>query len=482
MQRLTKTVFRGLAIGILALAPSVASALPITLKDSNGTKYNVNTQVVPLSALSNASGALTDATFVNPVTVTYYYVGFTPWFLFLTTYTTQHQVNVPLKPSFGDHDVNPPTGGFNSLLIPAINGQKLAVPFVYNPGQALAGQDCPDSNGKNKQLDFAPQTLPPPNQNLTLSRKVYVPSNDDWARWLNIVTNTGSASMQVTISLLGLIGSGSQTYVVTTSSGDNILTTSDLWFTTAQNVNNSLEPTIGYVVQGPNPQMPVSNLGISTTTTPPGKAAFSYNVTIPGGGTAIVMTFVTVQGKNKAAKNTCNDIVTDPLPSSAIKCISEQELAQVVNFEHITPPQLKNSTVKLNFKKTGQDTAQWKGKITIGAGISLKGALVTVNFGGVMQVFTLSKSGSANNGGGNKFNLDASLKNGVTKAGTYNFSFNLKGDLQTPLAAYGLTNANADNVAVSIPLTMTAGPGEYAVDQPYTYNATAGKSGTAKAP
>jgi hypothetical protein len=466
------------AAAVLATA-STASALPVTLKDSNGTKYNVSTQVVPLSALSNASGALTNATFVNPVTVTYYYVGFTPWFGFVTTYTTQHQVNVPLQPAFGDHDVNPPTGGFNSLLITAINGQKLSVPLVYNPGQALAGQDCPDSNGKNKQLDFATQAFSA--QNLALSRKVYVPSNDEWARWLNIVTNTGSASTQVTISLLGLIGSGNQTYVVTTSSGDSTLTTGDLWFTTAQNTKNSLEPSIGYVVQGPNPQIPVSNLGISTTTTPPGKAAFSYNVTIPGGGTAIVMTFVTVQGKNKAAKNTCNDIVTDPLPSSAIKCISEQELAQVVNFEHITPPQLKNATVKLNFKKAGQDTTQWKGKITVGAGISLKGALVTVNFGGVMQNFTLSKSGSANNGGGNKFNLSASLKNGVTKAGTYNFSFNLKGDLQTSLAQYGLTNANANNAAVSIPLTMTAGPGEYAVDQPFNYNATAGKSGTAKA-
>jgi hypothetical protein len=101
--------------------------------------------------------------------------------------------------------------------------------------------------------------------------------------------------------------------------------------------------------------------------------------------------------------------------------------------------------------------------------------------GGVVQSFTLSKSGSANNGGGNKFNLAAKLQNGVTKAGTYNFSFNLKGDLQTALAQYGLTNTDASNVAVSIPLTMTAGPGAYAVDQPFTYNATAGKSGTAKA-
>ena len=465
--RVHSTMVGVLAAATMAVA-STASALPVTLRDTNNTKYNINTQVFA-PTLSNASGALTNATFVQPVTVTSYYIGFTPWFFFLTTYTVQRQVNVPLTPAFN---------GFNGLLVAAVNNQRLPVPLVYNPGQ-VAAEDCPDSNGKNKELIFQPQTFGA--QNLTLTRKVYVPSNQEWVRWLNIVTNTGSASTQVTIALLGLIGSGSATQVVTTSSGDTSLTIGDLWFTTQQNVPNSLEPSIGYVVQGPNATSPVSNLGISTTSAPPGRAAFSYTTTIPAGGTAVVMTFVTVQGKNNAAKNTCNDIVANPLPSSAIKCIPEQELSQIVNFEHITPPELKNSTVKLNFKKTGQDTAQWKGKITIGAGISLNGLPVTVNLGGVLQTFALSKSGSANNGGGNKFNLDASLKNGVTKAGTYNFSFNLKGDLQTAFAQYGLTNADASNVAVSIPLTMTAGPGEYAVDQPFTYNATAGKSGTAKA-
>jgi hypothetical protein len=100
----------------------------------------------------------------------------------------------------------------------------------------------------------------------------------------------------------------------------------------------------------------------------------------------------------------------------------------------------------------------------------------------VTQSFVLAKNGTANNGGGNKFNLNAELKNGVTKAGTYNFSFNLKGDLQTALAGFDLTNADASNVAVSIPLTLTAGPGAYAVDQPFTLQRHAGKSGTAKAP
>jgi hypothetical protein len=35
-------------------------------------------------------------------------------------------------------------------------------------------------------------------------------------------------------------------------------------------------------------------------------------------------------------------------------------------------------------------------------------------------------------------------------------------------------------VAVSVPVTLTAGPGEYATDQAFTYTATQGKKGTAK--
>jgi hypothetical protein len=109
-----------------------------------------------------------------------------------------------------------------------------------------------------------------------------------------------------------------------------------------------------------------------------------------------------------------------------------------------------------------------------------------VDFGGVPTTFSLKKNGTANNGGGNKFNLQAKLKNGVTKAGNVKFSFNLKGDYQTPLAAYGLTNADASNASVSIPLTLQAvgpnGTAEYAVDQPFTWKATQGKSGKAKAP
>ena len=67
---MTKTTFRGLMIGVLLALPSLAGALPVELTDSNGTRYKVNTRVDPLISDSLASGALTNATYTQPATVT----------------------------------------------------------------------------------------------------------------------------------------------------------------------------------------------------------------------------------------------------------------------------------------------------------------------------------------------------------------------------------------------------------------------------
>lgn len=77
----------------LLCAASIARALPIELKDSNDTKYFINTDVDPLVNTSNASGAVTNATYTKPVTVTSTFIGFTPWFGFTTIYTVQYEVD-----------------------------------------------------------------------------------------------------------------------------------------------------------------------------------------------------------------------------------------------------------------------------------------------------------------------------------------------------------------------------------------------------
>jgi hypothetical protein len=460
-----RTVTRILAaVAVLGLGAR-ARAQPIELKDQNGTSYFINTAVVPLQRNSEASGAIANATYDKSVTVTSYFVGLTPFGFFLTTYSVQRTVDVPLRNAFA---------GFNGLVISGQDGVALPMPLVFNPGEALAGEDCPQ-NDKNRDLIFQTQTFG--SQNLMVTRKVFVPSNSDFVRWLNIVTNTATVPRQVGITLQGLLGSGSQTKVGTTSSGDNIVTTGDLWFTSGQEVpqgQQSTEPTVGFIVQGNSAPAPAIGAGVNSS----GQAIVTYNPTIPAGGSAIIMTFTSVQGNFKQAKSTMENLID--LPSPTLHCMSEEELAQVVNWAPIAQPTTKNATITLKFNKTGQDTIQWKGKITVAQGISLAGLPVTVDVGGAVESFLLNKKGQANDGSGNKFNLQASLKNGVTKQGTYKVSFNLKGSFQALLAPYGLTNATVKNVPVTVPLSITAGPGSYSTDLGQSYTATAGKKGTAK--
>jgi hypothetical protein len=458
----------GLALVAMVAHASVASALPVELKDSNGTRYNVNTEVSPLITNSFASGAVTNATYLKPVTVTSYYVGLTAFGFFFTTYTVQRQVNVPLTPAFA---------GFNGLVLAGSNGAKLPQLLPYNPAQPVASENCPQ-NGANRQLIFQPQSFP--ELNLQLQRQVLVSNNNPWVRWLNIVTNTGTAPNLVGIGLQGLLGSLGQTRVTATSSGDSTVTNGDLWWTTREQAptnGKSTEPAIGFGVQGAGASTAASSITINST----GQATAVFTPTIQPGQSAIIMTFATVQGNNNDAKNAISKVIG--LPSGAIQCITTQQLAQVVNFAPIIAPKLKSATITLNFNKTGADTVVWKGKINIGAGVSFQNLPVTVDLGGVSQSFVLNKSGKGNAGGGNKCAINATLKNGVTKAATdVGFSFNLKGDFQAALAAYDLTNATVQNVPVTIPVNFTAGAGAFSANQAFTYKATQGKTGTAKAP
>src|SRR5262249_33265366 len=429
-------------LGMLALlaGASGVAALPITLKDSNGTRYNINTAVEPLVLSSNASGAVTDATFLKSVTVTSVFVGFTSFFGFTTVFTIQRHVTVPLTNAFN---------GFNGLLVTAVNGQELADPLVFNPGQNLASEECPQG-GRNRQLVFQTQTFPA--LDLQLTRKVFVPHNAAFLRWLNVVTNTGPLPVSVSLSLLGLLGSGSDTRITSTSTGAPGLSSQVHWFTTAQKTpagTRSRQPKLGFVVQGPGAE-PLPSVAINSL----GRTGFVYTPSLEPGASAIVMTFLTVQGNKKQAKRTVQKLVT--LPAKAITCLTQPELQEIVNFATITLPVTRKATIALDFRKASADKVSWNGTITIGAGISLSGLPVTIDVGGATETLLLHQKGKANNGGGNKFSLEPKLKNGVTKAGNAKVSFQLKRDFTAPFPGDGPIGTTRQNAPAPGPGSIPA--------------------------
>ena len=141
-----------LAAALVSMIGALAHALPVELKDSNGTRYNVNTQVSPLISDSLASGALTDATYTAPTTVTEYY-SFETFFGGISTATAKYQVNVPLTPAFV---------GFNGLLISSLNGQTLPSPLVFNPGRRSPVRTARIRTARTRSSSSPPRRSAPP--------------------------------------------------------------------------------------------------------------------------------------------------------------------------------------------------------------------------------------------------------------------------------------------------------------------------------
>jgi len=160
---------------------------------------------------------------------------------------------------------------------------------------------------------------------IQLVRKVFVPSDRAFARFLEIVTNTGSSTAKYTVEINTNLGSDSSTEFVDTSTGDLLLDTSDEWIVT-DDADGAGDPTIAHVV--------AAGSGRTTTagTTAPGDddVSYTYGLTLAPGETKIVMHFGVQSPNRSTARNTAALLAAGQL--DVYEDMSATEIAQVVNF------------------------------------------------------------------------------------------------------------------------------------------------------
>ena len=92
------------------------------------------------------------------------------------------------------------------------------------------------------------------NEGLEISRKIYVPDNQSWARFLEIVTNVSDAPINHTVDIETNFGSGNSTVVVATSNGDTSFSPEDIWLITDDSSDGGGDPTLLHLVAGPGGQ------------------------------------------------------------------------------------------------------------------------------------------------------------------------------------------------------------------------------------
>lgn len=288
------------------------------LIDASGLKYFINTNMT-YSTSSSASGAMSGANYTHAVAAT----------------TMSGGVNNAIL-----------TNAFNGYGAICVNlTGALGTCKTSNPNDVSYNKNGPATNECNgRQIVFPAQTIAAPAPLgvtapiagvLSVSRKIYVPTDDTFSRSLNIVTNISAAPVTFSLMTSNDLGSGNSTMITGTSTGTIPPTVADKWVTSFQAYSGttSSEPRLGHVLQGVTAATPVAAINFADGS---GFPWWGYTVTLNPGQTKIIMNFVTGQASNAAAKATAARLMT--LPPTSLACMTPTEKAQVSNFVAAVPP------------------------------------------------------------------------------------------------------------------------------------------------
>jgi MYXO-CTERM domain-containing protein len=252
----------------------------IALIDGSGLEYFVLTDTTETT--SSASGAASEASYTKAVP---------------TTTSNGGMTNITLSDAFD---------GYGALVV---NGET----FTDNGAGVLACND--------REILFGTQTI----GDLEVTRRAFVADDDAFLRWLNVVTNTGAAAVDVTMSTINNLGSDSNTEVTATSSGDTTVETTDLWIATGGDYD---DPRLGHVLQGED-----ATVGLDTVVFVDGDDGpeWTYETfSLPAGETAIIMFVVTGQPTNAAAATQSDAIAA--LEGSVTDCLTPEDAVLIANF------------------------------------------------------------------------------------------------------------------------------------------------------
>jgi uncharacterized repeat protein (TIGR01451 family) len=296
-----------LAISALSLHPHVLSNGAVNLIDASGLKYLINTDMTLVTA-SSASGAASDAAYTASVVAT----------------TQGGGTQLAL--------LNDAFDGYNAICIsltgasgPCSKTNPIYTMYNQNGPASFDATVPPGPNCTNRQLVLPAKTIGP----ISVQRRVYVPPNDTYIRWLNSFTNTSGAPVTFTMVTSNNLGSDSNTVIVTSSNGDAVAQTTDTWVTTFQNYSagTSSDPRIGHVLQGVGTSTPITAISFANGDDNP---FWTYSITLAPGQTKIILNFATGQPSKAAAAAKAASLAT--LPVAATQCLSAAQLALVTNF------------------------------------------------------------------------------------------------------------------------------------------------------
>jgi len=181
---------------------------------------------------------------------------------------------------------------------------------------------------------------------LNVNRKIYVPKDGYFTRYLDIFTNPGTDPVTVSLGLTTNFYYYYDTFAIRAASngiGDTVATNRDLigttWAVVRENsdvdpfINSSLRPAVA-MVWGDGSAAPVVPATVNFITKQTAGRAILKNsfqsVVIPAGQSVALMSFLVQQTTVAAAKASAERLVQ--LPPEALSGLSSQEIAMIANY------------------------------------------------------------------------------------------------------------------------------------------------------
>jgi len=175
-----------------------------------------------------------------------------------------------------------------------------------------------------RELVIGPYTL----GEVRLVRKIFVPTDDGFARFLEVVDNPTAAPLTVNLDIFTNLGSDSQTVVVGTSDGNTTFTATDDYLVTDDAGDGTGDPTVAHIFSGP--RAAVEPFAVFTNAPGDDDVQLSFRLELAPGQRAIVMHFAT-QSASRALALAGAEALRGLLGSARVG-LSPAEQTEIVNF------------------------------------------------------------------------------------------------------------------------------------------------------
>ncbi len=162
-------------------------------------------------------------------------------------------------------------------------------------------------------------------RDLDVERKIYIPEDQAWARYLEVYTNPTDAAISYRVALETDLGSNGDTRIIETSSGDQDFNGNDTWVVTDDSNDGGEDPTMLHVVAGGNADIHPIDTYFSYD-----YLVVNYDLTLQPGETQIVMHFAAQNPDRQDAVDKANSLANLELGATA--GLSAEERSQILNF------------------------------------------------------------------------------------------------------------------------------------------------------